>query len=165
MFDVLGSLGGLNGAVVVDLFAGSGALGIEALSRGASSVTFVDQDQKVSKVIKDNLVAVKLADHGKVEVVVSDAIAYCRTRATLDSEPIDITFCDPPYSYNNWPKLLGIVPGSLLVLESSTTIELPPHLDLHRVYKYGGTLVTVAQRRRDHDESAVASQDQENDNR
>src|SRR5665213_615824 len=172
MFDVLAHLGGLSGARVLDLFAGSGALGIESLSRGADHVIFVDQDRNVTKTIKDNLVAVKLEQVGKVTIVVSDAIAFCRTRkdrleVRAQSQPmdhfdspdrskspeIDITFCDPPYSFTNWPKLLAVVPGDLLVLESAKPIAMPSFLETHRVYKYGSTLVTVAQRREDGGES------------
>lgn len=168
MFDVLSHLGGLSGARVLDLFAGSGAFGIESLSRGAAEVIFVDQDRNVAKTIKDNLAAVKLEQIGKVTIVVSDAIAFCRTRRerlsdrgqskrselSVSTDNVDITFCDPPYSFTNWPKLLAVVPGDLLVLESSKPIALPAWLDTYRVYKYGSTLVTVAHRRGEGSESS-----------
>jgi 16S rRNA (guanine966-N2)-methyltransferase len=168
MFDVLSHLGGLSGARVLDLFAGSGAFGIESLSRGAAEVIFVDQDRNVAKTIKDNLAAVKLEQIGKFTIVVNDAIAFCRTRRerlsdrgqsnrsdlSVSMDNVDITFCDPPYSFTNWPKLLAVVPGDLLVLESSKPIALPTSLDTYRVYKYGSTLVTVAHRRGEGSESS-----------
>lgn len=162
MFDVLSHLGGLREASVLDLFAGSGALGIESLSRGAAEVTFVDQDRVVAQTIRDNLVAVGLDRSGRASVVVDDAIAFCRKRMRLSegtdipagdrtdvSGGIDVTFCDPPYTFANWPKLLGVIPGELLVLESARPIVLPSRFETYRVYKYGSTLVTVAQRRED----------------
>jgi 16S rRNA (guanine966-N2)-methyltransferase len=146
MFDVLASLGGLAEVQVLDLFAGSGALGIESLSRGAASVTFVDQDLIATKTIKQNIVGVKLEGVGETKIVQSEAIAYCRTLPSEVGGRIDVTFCDPPYSFLSWSKLLAVIPGHLLVLESAKPVELPAHLDLYRSYKYGGTLVTVVNR-------------------
>ncbi len=146
IFDVLSSLGAPAEYAVLDLFAGSGALGIEALSRGAERVIFVDQDRRVTKQIRENLTAVKLAATGRTEIVQSDAIAYCRSRQSV-LEEIDLTLCDPPYDYLSWAKLLRVMPGEIVVLESNRSIELPEHLVLHREYRYGGTLVTVAHRR------------------
>src|ERR1700727_3293639 len=62
IFDILGSRGGVEGLAVVDLFCGSGALGVEALSRGASSATFVDQDPAALDAVRTNLAAVGLGD-------------------------------------------------------------------------------------------------------
>src|SRR5581483_2473310 len=62
IFDILGSLGGVDGLHVVDLFSGSGALGVEALSRGAASATFVDLDPDALSAVQQNLAAVGLAD-------------------------------------------------------------------------------------------------------
>jgi len=165
IFDVLGHLGGVVGARVLDLFAGSGAFGIESLSRGATAVVFVDQERKVIKTIEENLVAVKLEAAGDIKIVQSDAIAFCRIHQSdgpttpdhpyLPSRPgprgFDITFCDPPYSFTNWPKLLGVIPGELLVLESSRPVELPETFEVYRVYRYGTTLITVANRQRGSD--------------
>lgn len=165
IFDVLSHLGGFSGARVLDLFAGSGAFGIEALSRGASGAVFVDQERRVIRAIEENLVLVKLENSGEIRVVQSDAIAFCRIHSALDTEGqgprthatrqtregFDITFCDPPYSFTNWEKLLGVIPGELLVLESSRPIVLPGTFELYRVYRYGSTLITVANRKRGSD--------------
>ncbi len=162
IFDVLGHLGGVVGARVLDLFAGSGAFGIESLSRGAASVVFVDQERRVISTIEKNVAAVGLASAGATRLVQSDAIAFCRsphsgrrdTQMPGEDEDrpgagdFDITFCDPPYSFTNWPKLLGVIPGELLVLEHSRPVELPETHTLYRVYRYGSTLVTVANRTR-----------------
>ena len=160
IFDVLGHLGGLAGKRVLDLFAGSGAFGIESLSRGASAVVFVDQEPKAITTIRENIAAVRLGTTGEIKVLQSDAIAFCRIhsdgRSTAalpggrpgepNSPGFDITFCDPPYAFSNWPKLLGVIPGELLVLESARPVDLPAHLEVYRVYRYGSTLITVANR-------------------
>jgi 16S rRNA (guanine966-N2)-methyltransferase len=82
------------GAVVLDLFAGSGALGIEALSRGAASATFVERDRAVADVLRANLAALDLAAH--VYVAAADrfvaGLAHARPEA-----PFDLVLCDPPY--------------------------------------------------------------------
>ena len=73
-FNSLGSLGLVQDVTLIDVFAGSGALGIEALSRGAESVTFLERDPRAVRVIKANLATVGLAE--RAEVVRGDALAY-----------------------------------------------------------------------------------------
>jgi 16S rRNA (guanine966-N2)-methyltransferase len=82
------------GANCLDLYAGSGALGFEALSRGAARATFVDQDVRVVQQIGANLELLEATDRGKV--VWSDAHAYLAGEARTDG-PFDIVFLDPPY--------------------------------------------------------------------
>jgi 16S rRNA (guanine966-N2)-methyltransferase len=78
------------GARCLDLFAGSGAVGLEALSRGAASVTFVEQDRQAAGVIRDHLQLL----HGNGEVVERDALSYLQQAALL---PFDLIFLDPPF--------------------------------------------------------------------
>jgi 16S rRNA (guanine(966)-N(2))-methyltransferase RsmD len=85
----------LPGANVLDLFAGSGAGGIEALSRGAAGATFVEHDAGAVRVIAENLAGARLADRGHVVRV--DAIAYLAGRAATDG-PFDLVLVDPPYA-------------------------------------------------------------------
>lgn len=82
-------------AVALDLFAGSGAGGIEALSRGAARAVFVEHDQNATRVVAENLASTHLAE--RASVVRSDAIAYLRDRAVSDG-PFDVVLVDPPYS-------------------------------------------------------------------
>jgi 16S rRNA (guanine966-N2)-methyltransferase len=140
IFDILGSRGGVEGLTVVDLFCGSGALGLEALSRGAVSATFVDQDPGALDAVRTNLTAVGLGDE-PVTVV----------RAALPSwlagaPAFDLALCDPPYSFEQWPELLSMLQAETAVLESSAPIPLPEGWMVARERRYGGTLVTVAQR-------------------
>jgi 16S rRNA (guanine(966)-N(2))-methyltransferase RsmD len=82
-------------ARVLDLFAGSGAGGIEALSRGAAVAVFVERDAGAACTIADNLASTRLAERGRVVRV--DAIAYLRESAAADG-PFDIVLVDPPYA-------------------------------------------------------------------
>lgn len=91
LFSMLASrLGSFEELRVADLFAGSGALGFEALSRGASSVTFVESDGEAAAVIRRN--AAKLAADERVRLILGSALALPR------SEPFDLIFADPPYA-------------------------------------------------------------------
>jgi 16S rRNA (guanine966-N2)-methyltransferase len=143
IFDILGSHGGVEGLHVVDLFCGSGALGLEALSRGAASATFVDRDADALAAVRQNLHAVGL-----------DAETVTLVRATLPEwlqgaradSGFDLALCDPPYDFDDWPALLDALRAGLVVLESSAPIGLPEALMVVRERRYGGTLVTVAQR-------------------
>ncbi len=85
----------LRGAHVLDLFAGSGAGGIEALSRGAARAVFVERDAIAARVIAENLARTHVADRGAV--VRTDAIAYLADGASTDG-PFDVVLLDPPYA-------------------------------------------------------------------
>ena len=86
----------LRGARVLDLFAGSGAAGLEALSRGAAHVTFVDRDAGATAVISRNLVQARLEDRN-VAIVRAEVVGWLRGRAAPNVAPIDIAIVDPPY--------------------------------------------------------------------
>jgi len=91
LFSMLASrLGSFEDLRVADLFAGSGALGLEALSRGAGSATFVDSDAQARAAIKRN--AAKLGAEGRAQILGGSALALPR------SEPFDLIFADPPYA-------------------------------------------------------------------
>lgn len=111
----------IEGARFLDLCAGSGAVGIEAISRGASFVTFVDHSRKMCGLIESNL-DLCLVPEKQTEVVLSDAAEYLRRTVARDAEgrrggqAWDIIFFDPPYANDYTPVLsaLGENPGSLL---------------------------------------------------
>ena len=91
LFSMLASrLGSFEDLNVADLYAGSGALGLEALSRGAASVTFVESDTKAAAAIRRN--AEKLGASARVRVIMGSALALPR------SDPFDLVFADPPYA-------------------------------------------------------------------
>jgi|RhiMethySRZTD1v2_1073278.scaffolds.fasta_scaffold740712_2 16S rRNA (guanine966-N2)-methyltransferase len=139
LFNALGSLDVVVDATVVDLFAGSGALGIEALSRGASHCTFVERDASALRVLRENVAALGLTDRSRV--VPADA-----TVAVGSLPPIDLVLADPPYDFADWAALLGPLEARLVVLESSRSIDLPDGWELVREKRYGRTYVAFAER-------------------
>ncbi len=143
IFSMLFSLGGVEGLQVLDLFAGTGALGIEALSRGAASVTFVEKDLRSVDAVRANLVSVGMGDaeaDGEATVVRADADAWVAGSAAR----YDLVLCDPPYGYTGWDTLVGRLPADLAVLESSAEVPAPEGWEVLRSKRYGGTIVTVA---------------------
>jgi 16S rRNA (guanine966-N2)-methyltransferase len=140
IFDVLGSMAAVEGAVAADLFAGSGALGIEALSRGAARVSFVDHDQRAVATIRANLAATGFAGP-RAGVVRADALRWLDSAA-----PLDLVLCDPPYAYHRWPALLGALASvtGLVLLETGDRLDLGAGWQVLREKHYGGTVVTVA---------------------
>jgi 16S rRNA (guanine966-N2)-methyltransferase len=143
IFSMLFSLGGVDGVQVADLFAGTGALGIEALSRGAASVTFVEQDARSVAGIRANLASVGMGDaeaRGDATVVRADVDTWVAQAAAR----YDLVLCDPPYGYGGWDTLVARLPADLVVLESGAEIAAPDGWEVLRSKRYGGTIVTVA---------------------
>lgn len=142
IFDILGSLGAVEGATVLDLFAGSGALGIEALSRGAASVCFVEADRRAIAAIRANLDSTGLADAAPVRIVRADALELLARETEI---AYDLALVDPPYSFADWPSLLAALNAGLGVLESSAPVTVPESFRVRREYRYGTTLVTLVE--------------------
>lgn len=138
IFNSLGSAGLLDGALVADLFAGSGAIGIEALSRGAERCVFVERDRAALRALDENLDALDLRDRSKV--MSSDAVS---SAAAIDA---DIVFADPPYDFDDWNTLLGKLEVPLVVAESGFEIPAPEGWNVIRTKKYGRTRVTFLER-------------------
>ncbi|MBD0319087.1 MAG: 16S rRNA (guanine(966)-N(2))-methyltransferase RsmD [Gemmatimonadetes bacterium] len=130
----------LDGARVLDLFAGSGALGLEALSRGAATATFVEQAPSALQSLRANLSALGAA--GRAEVVRGDAVRYV---AGLEAGAFDLAFADPPYAQGFAAALaeaFAAVPfAGLLCIEHGRNDELP-ELPGARTRRYGDTSLT-----------------------
>lgn len=139
VFDMLASLDVVQGRSVADLFAGTGAMGIEALSRGAAMATFVDHEAPVLDVVRTNLVLTGL--YARATVVQADVLDWLATAA-----PVDVALVDPPYPFDEWPALLGSLAAGTAVLESDREIDLGGRWEALRVKRYGGTVVTLATR-------------------
>ena len=139
IFNMLVSLDLPKDAMVLDLFAGSGALGIEALSRGAARTTFVDSDKAACATIATNLRALGISD--QATVVPLDVSRYLATH----SEPVALAFADPPYRFDSWSDLLSTVNAKVLVCESDREIEHSSSAgwQTHRVRRYGRPVITV----------------------
>ncbi|MGO9196905.1 MAG: 16S rRNA (guanine(966)-N(2))-methyltransferase RsmD [Acidimicrobiales bacterium] len=142
IFDILEAREMVEDATVLDLFAGSGALGIEALSRGAASCTFVDSDRRAIAAIEQNLAAVGFAGRVGVRVVRQDVIAFLGTTDV----PVALGLVDPPYRFSEWPELLQSLPAEIAVLEHGSPIDVGGRFHTLRSYRYGGTLVTLVAR-------------------
>lgn len=109
----------LSDTLFLDLFSGSGAIGIEALSRGARKAWFVEQNPKACACIRDNLKTTHLAEDG--EVMMMDVMSAVRTLAGLN-QPMDYIFMDPPYSKHLEDDALAFLAQSPLVDEYTTII-------------------------------------------
>ncbi len=148
-FNALASMGAVVGARVVDLFAGSGALGIEALSRGAAEVTFVEADRGVREVLTANLERVGFDDPGRVRVVAGTAEAHLRSAG---ENRYDLALVDPPYAHDRWPELFGLLegvvaPAGVVVVESDRVVD-PGEFEasgfrISRAKRYGGTVLGI----------------------
>jgi len=141
-------LGELDGASVLDLFAGSGALGIEALSRGAAGVVFVERDAAAVAVLKENLKTLQI-EPGEAEVRRADALGALRS-AGARKETYDLVFIDPPYGQaREWaPRLQALLPPLLspaarVVVESDRRAPLELAAPLQRERRYGDTLIRI----------------------
>ncbi len=138
VFNSLSSVDRLDGARVADLYAGSGSLGIEALSRGAAHCTFVERDRAALRALKENLATLGL--EGVSRVIVGDALVALPTLA------VDLVFADPPYDTDPWERLLGLSPADLVVAESGSELVAPAGWEVTRAKRYGRTWVTFVER-------------------
>lgn len=135
---------GLSGARVLDLFAGSGAMGLEALSRGADHATFVDNSSEAIAAIKDNARSLGFSEH--CTILKKDAL---RALGELRS-PFSFIFMDPPYaSYDLYgtviKKILGqrlLLDEGLIIVEHDDTMNFSEHFDVVRQKKYGRAQVS-----------------------
>jgi 16S rRNA (guanine966-N2)-methyltransferase len=142
LFSILASV---DGAHVLDLFAGSGALGIEALSRGAATVTFVDSAAAAVAAVRQNLERLGL----QAEVLRMPALRALACTPVLGRQ-YDLVFLDPPYRMASTlgPELSTALPhvlaaGARVVVESDRRVPLALELELLRERQYGDTLIRV----------------------
>ena len=135
------SMGALDGAHVLDLFAGTGALGIEALSRGAARSTFVEQDRTALECLVKNLATTGL--ESQATVVRSDAQRYVEAGHPSAAASFDVAFIDPPYAFDDWHELLGPLRARVAVCEASRPVDAPAGWEVGRSDRYGTTVVTL----------------------
>jgi 16S rRNA (guanine966-N2)-methyltransferase len=137
--------GGLQGARVLDLFAGTGALGIEALSRGAAKCVFIEEAAEARGIIRDNVEALGLV--GRSKIFRRDATSLGEV-GTM--QPFDIVFADPPYGQRLGERaaesaLAGgwLMPAAMVVLEeaASAGFALPAGFSLADEREYGDTII------------------------
>jgi 16S rRNA (guanine966-N2)-methyltransferase len=136
-------IGPVDGATVLDLFAGSGAMGLEALSRGAAGVTFVESDRAACRTISENLVKLKLTG---ARVVCADAVWTLRQ----ETRTYDLVLVDAPYEAwaeleprlaEHLPRVLA--PDGVVVVETGTRTEPTLPLPLRTSRRYGSARLTL----------------------
>ena len=110
-FNALFSLDAIEDATFCDLFAGSGALGLEALSRGAAHCTFVERDRAALRALHDNVETLQFGDQSTI--VTADSIRW-----VANAGHFDVVLADPPYDFDGWAELLASIDAGLLVVES-----------------------------------------------
>jgi 16S rRNA (guanine966-N2)-methyltransferase len=148
LFSILGDR--VKDARMLDLFAGAGGIGIEALSRGAAHLDFVESDEALADILEQNLTACGFS--ARAEVHRSDAFRFIKQIR----RPYDLVFADPPYHTWQLKKLLPVLgrgvmitPDGLTVVEHFRKIKLPTrigHLETVRSYEYGDTILTLYRR-------------------
>ena len=152
VFNMLANRIELHGTRVLDLFAGSGSLGIEALSRGAAHVTFVENDEQAVRYIEENVKA--LGCETMIEIDETDAMYFL----LHVHSPFDLIFADPPYAFERTTEIPGIVftqkllkSHGYLLIEHATTVHFASTQSYHAgpEKKFGRTLVTFFQARSD----------------
>lgn len=144
------------GASVLDLFAGTGQMGIEALSRGAARAVFVDSSPKALAVIRKNIAAARV--QARAEVLQTD---FKQALQQLKQQKFDILFLDPPYggeilnSALNHVELFDILStDGIIICESSVedTITCPNGYIVHKTYRYGAICLTAIRRKEQENE-------------
>ena len=145
VFNILGP--GIRGKRVLDLFAGTGALGLEALSRGAQSAVFVDAARSSCNVIKHNIELCRMTEHARI-------ICHDLVKASLPvfHHPFDLIFMDPPYNKGYPGKVIGkpgfldiLAPGAIIIVEQAAkeSFSYPVNsLDKYLEKKYSRTTLT-----------------------
>jgi 16S rRNA (guanine966-N2)-methyltransferase len=150
LFSIVGDR--IVGARVVDLYAGTGSLGIEALSRGAAHVTFVEEDRTAGRILKENLARCRGESCDNVEVCPYRVEIFLR-RAKAWPGPYDLVLADPPYADTaGLIDAIQTAPASkfaadgFMVIEHGKKTALPPHVGpyhLLRRYDYGDTALSL----------------------
>ncbi|MFF5993202.1 16S rRNA (guanine(966)-N(2))-methyltransferase RsmD [Lysinibacillus sp. KU-BSD001] len=160
IFNMIGPF--FDGGIALDLFAGSGGLGIEALSRGADRAIFVEKDGKAFGTLQENIKKCRYEDY--VEAFRTDAVRAVKALLKRDIQ-IDYLFVDPPYHKKEYYDLVEtLIQGDKLteyatiVCEHSTEIQLPANYGAFtcmRQETYGGTIVSIYRRQEEEGEAIV----------
>ena len=148
LFSIIGTR--ISQARVADLYSGTGAIGIEALSRGADHVTFVDSNKQALALLRKNLALCKLSSQAAIHQLFVETFLQ---KSTLQASPFDLVFADPPYTLDANKELLPSLASSvtihaqsLVILEHSSKATVShsiKQLSLQRQYQYGDTTLSV----------------------
>lgn len=148
IFAKLEAAGDIEGAKVLDVFAGTGALALEAISRGAESAVLIEKDRKAFEVCQKNAEMLTLATDAEVNISLTNQPAFKALENLVGN--FDLVFVDPPYNleqkklYENLEQLVSLTkPGSVIVLEQSSRVEVswPEQFVQESEKNYGDTKV------------------------
>ncbi|HIZ55791.1 MAG TPA: 16S rRNA (guanine(966)-N(2))-methyltransferase RsmD [Firmicutes bacterium] len=147
----------IENAAFLDLFAGSGQMGIEALSRGARLAVFIDHRREAQEVIRENLRTTGLTKNSRVAAMEYD-LFLANTKDTFD-----IAFLDPPYHQDLLPRALDLVvpkmsASGIIICEHERNEELPASVGeyaVYRTYRYGKIMITVYRQQKNDMEEAL----------
>jgi len=151
LFNILGQF--FEGGVCLDLFSGSGALGIEALSRGIDHVTFVDSNSVSLSTIKKNIAKIKEIESHSFQILKKDALDFLKSSENIK---YDLILADPPYDLDIYDSILDVINkreilnvGGILVLEADKSRNITyddKHLNLIREKSSGNTKFFIYER-------------------
>ncbi len=140
------------GARFADLFAGTGAVGLEALSRGAERAVFLEEDPRCVEAIRANMANLRT---GERAVIIPGAVETQWQLAAEHHGPFDLVFADPPYAYANWEQLLhvllqerqGLADAATVIVEHTVRQSLPAHCPPTKSKRFGETGLAFFTRR------------------
>lgn len=139
IFNMLINIIDLEGAVVLDLFAGSGSFGFECISRGAAHVNYVEKSRNAIKTLEDNIE--KLGYKEQTSIHRKDV-----TASLVSQLEAGIVFCDPPYMDSPWPMLFSSIKSDIIVGHASSPIELGEGWRELRRRKYGRSHILICEK-------------------
>lgn len=139
VFNTLGSIIEFEDKSFLDMFAGSGIMGLEALSRGFEKVTAIEKNKKVYNVIKSNFE--KYKKENDLKLIFGDSLNLCKKL----TEKFDVIYIDPPYFAGIYEKSLDAVKNisdGIIILEHVTEIDIPDDFEIIKQKKYGDKYIT-----------------------
>lgn len=139
VFNTLGAIIDFEGKSFLDMYAGSGIMGLEALSRGFGSLVAVEKNKKVYNVIKSNFE--KYNKDNDIKLVFGDSLNVCKNL----SQKFDVIYIDPPYFSGIYEKSLDVVKSlckGIIILEHVTDVAISQDFEIHKQKKYGDKFIT-----------------------
>ncbi len=153
IFDLLGQ--DIEGLTFIDIYAGSGAVGLEAVSRGAAEVVMVEKEAKHAQIIRENCMLIDLDLGGQVKIIEGDALATIKVLAS-QKRTFDIVFYDPPFGRRLGKKTLKVLDDNdilsalgFLIIQCDTTerLEIPEKFKVIIERTYGSSALTILQKK------------------
>ena len=139
VFNILSTIINFNGKSFLDMYAGSGIMGLEAISRGFESLVSVEKNKKVYNIIKSNFE--KYQGENNIKLIFGDSLNICKKL----EQKFDVIYIDPPYFSGIYEKSLEAVKklcNEIIILEHVTEIDIPPDYEIIKQKKYGDKFIT-----------------------